>query len=91
MCDNSVGRLDDAVGLYLQGGRRTFGLTAARVEDGRSPPNRQILVPEPQALKALDSEQIVVRLAGSEMQYLGGARWSDRLPRLVAIQARRGL
>lgn len=61
----------------------TFGLTAAAVEDGRSARNRQILVPEPQALKALDSEQVVIRLGGSEIQYLGGARWSDRLPRLV--------
>lgn len=43
----------------------------------------QILVPEPAALKLLDGEDIAVRLGGSSVQLLKGARWSDRLPKLV--------
>jgi cholesterol transport system auxiliary component len=43
----------------------------------------QILVAEPQALKALDSESIVVRTSPSAIQYLGGAQWGDRLPKIV--------
>lgn len=61
----------------------TFGLSAAPRIDGPSAKNRQILVPEPTAVKALDSEQVVIRLAGVEIQYLSDARWGDRLPKLV--------
>ena len=43
----------------------------------------QILVPEPTALKLLDGEDIAIRLGGSSVQLLKGARWSDRLPKLV--------
>lgn len=63
----------------------TFDLAAAGVssETAGSARNRQILIPDPTALKALDSEQIVVRVSGSELQYLSKAQWSDRLPRMV--------
>jgi cholesterol transport system auxiliary component len=61
----------------------TFSLSAAPNIRGPSAKNRQILVTEPTALKALDSEQIVIRLSGVEIQYLSEARWGDRLPRLV--------
>lgn len=61
----------------------TYGLSAAPEVTGPSAKNRQILVTEPTALKALDSEQIVIRLSGVEIQYLSKARWGDRLPRLV--------
>ena len=43
----------------------------------------QILVPEPTALQALNSEQIVVRVSPSEIQYLARSQWSDKLPRMV--------
>lgn len=49
----------------------------------RKLPRTQILVPEPSALKLLDGEDIAVRPGGSSVQLLSGARWSDRLPRLV--------
>lgn len=63
----------------------TFDLSASSLmsTEGRSLKNRQILVPEPTALKTLDSENIVVRLSSSEVQYLASSQWSDRLPRLV--------
>lgn len=37
----------------------------------------------PTALQAIDSERVVIQPAPGEVNYLGGARWSDRLPRLV--------
>jgi cholesterol transport system auxiliary component len=50
---------------------------------GQRKANIQILVGEPQALKALDSESIVVRTGTSSIEYLGGAQWGDRLPKIV--------
>ncbi|AHK44514.1 putative ABC transporter protein [Ensifer adhaerens OV14] len=61
----------------------TFSLSASPVVEGRAATSKQILVPEPTALKALDSDQVVIRLSGSELQYLSKAQWSDRLPRMV--------
>lgn len=61
----------------------TYGLSAAPTVEGPASTNRQILVPEPTALKALDSDQVVVRLSGSEIQYLAKSQWSDRLPKMV--------
>ncbi|WEX11588.1 ABC-type transport auxiliary lipoprotein family protein [Chelativorans sp. AA-79] len=43
----------------------------------------QILVPEPAALKLLDGQDVAIRTASGALQLLGGARWSDRLPKLV--------
>jgi cholesterol transport system auxiliary component len=37
----------------------------------------------PTALQALDSERVVVQPQPGVINYLGGTRWSDRLPRLV--------
>ena len=53
------------------------------VPASRRLPRTQILVPEPTALKLLDGEDIAVRAGGSSVQLLKGARWSDRLPKLV--------
>lgn len=44
---------------------------------------RQILVQQPTALQALNSEQIVIKVSSSEIQYLAKAQWSDKLPRMV--------
>lgn len=62
----------------------TFDLTAASVEAGAPRRARtQILVAEPTALKALDSENIVIRPSAATLEYLSGAQWADRLPKLV--------
>ncbi|MQB21036.1 ABC transporter [Agrobacterium tumefaciens] len=63
----------------------TFDLSVspAPVTQARALKGRQLLVAEPTALKALDSENIVVRLSNSEVQYLANSQWSDRLPRMV--------
>lgn len=61
----------------------TYGLSEAPQVSGQAARNRQILITEPSALKALDSEQIVIRPSASSIQYLANSKWSDRLPKIV--------
>ncbi len=61
----------------------TFDLAITPSGNGPAAHSRQILVTEPTALKSLDSEQVIVRVSTSEIQYLADSRWSDRLPRMV--------
>ncbi len=68
----------------------TFDLAGARVADGGSKRNVQILVPEPTALQSINSEQIIVRVAGSEIQNLGQSQWADRLPSMVQAKLLEG-
>jgi cholesterol transport system auxiliary component len=77
-----------AVGLVACGSKAvndTFDLTAlvSEVTTTASARNRQLLVADPSALKALDSEQILVRVSGAEIRYLSQSQWSDRLTRVV--------
>ena len=60
----------------------TYELSAPSV-DGAGRSRAQILVAEPSALKALDGENIVIKPAPGVIQYLKGAQWADRLPRIV--------
>lgn len=62
----------------------TFSLsTAAQPQTTAQRKNVQILIPTPAALKALDSENIVVHSAPGSISYLKGAQWGDRLTNLV--------
>ena len=61
----------------------TFGLSSVPTVEGPSAKSRQILVPQPSALKALDSEQIVIRPSVSEIQFLANSQWSDSLTKMV--------
>lgn len=77
-----------AAGLVACGSKAvndTFDLTASvsEVTTTASARNRQLLVADPSALKALDSEQILVRVSGAEIRYLSQSQWSDRLTRVV--------
>jgi cholesterol transport system auxiliary component len=66
---------------------RIYDLTAPKsLPTVRASTAAQILVPEPSAIKAVDSERIMVREAGNAISYLGDAQWSDRLPRLVQLR-----
>jgi cholesterol transport system auxiliary component len=46
----------------------------------------QILIPEPSALKILDSDKIVVA-SGSRLYYYPEAQWPDRMPRVFQARA----
>ncbi|MER9616874.1 ABC-type transport auxiliary lipoprotein family protein [Mesorhizobium sp. M0207] len=70
----------------LPGGRPapldTFELSAPSLE-ARAHSRRQILIAQPSALKALDSQNIVIKPSPRSIQYLKGAQWADRLPMIV--------
>ncbi|MER8955724.1 ABC-type transport auxiliary lipoprotein family protein [Mesorhizobium sp. M0045] len=70
----------------LPGGRPapldTFELSAPSLE-ARARSRRQILIAQPSALKALDSQNIVIKPSPRSIQYLKGAQWADRLPMIV--------
>lgn len=68
----------------------TFSLSAPRAAEGPRRSRIQILIAEPTALKALDSESIVIAPAPGEVEYLGGAQWADRLPRVVQARLAEG-
>ncbi|MCC2111296.1 MAG: membrane integrity-associated transporter subunit PqiC [Hyphomicrobiales bacterium] len=62
----------------------TYDLSAPVSFPGlRAGTSAQILIQEPAALKALDSERIVVKPSVSAVEYMAKAQWSDRLPKLV--------
>ncbi|TIQ46027.1 MAG: ABC transporter [Mesorhizobium sp.] len=63
----------------------TFELSAPSL-DMRGHSRRQILIAQPSALKALDSQSIVIRPSDQSIQFLKGAQWADRLP--LIVQAR---
>lgn len=65
----------------------TFELTttataAAGPQRGRT----QVLIAEPTALQSLDGQEIVIRTSPGSIEYLSGAQWSDRLPRVVQVR-----
>jgi cholesterol transport system auxiliary component len=74
-------------GLFSASAPPTFDLAAVTAFPRHNPAARgQLVVVEPTALALLDSERIVVRSGASEVSYVPGAQWSDKLPRL--LQAR---
>lgn len=65
----------------------TFDLSAPRDFPGlRSGTRAQILIKAPSALKALDSQGIVVKPTAAVITYLAGAQWSDSLPKMLQIK-----
>ena len=62
--------------------RETYDLTAPDRVPGAGATSAQILVKVPTALKAIDSDRIVVRPQPTVITYLEGAQWQDSVPRL---------
>jgi cholesterol transport system auxiliary component len=61
----------------------TYELTAPHIEPSGGRSHAQILIAEPSALKAVDGQNIVIKPGPGVIQYLKGAQWADRLPRIV--------
>ena len=62
----------------------TYDISAPRSFAGlRAGTRAQILVKAPTSLKALNSQNIVVKPTSSVITYLKGAQWSDDLPKMV--------
>jgi len=63
---------------------QTYDLVAIEVEPFRGQPLPvQLVVRTPTAVRALNTERILVRPAHERISYYPDAAWSDRLPRLV--------
>ena len=61
----------------------TYELSAPAPDVGRSRRGTQVLIAEPSALKSLDGQNIVITPAPGVIQFLKGAQWADRLPKVV--------
>ncbi len=64
----------------------TYDLNAPQVQTRARHSSAQLVVAEPTALRALESDKVVVKLSNGQINYLDGAQWSDSLPKL--LQAR---
>jgi cholesterol transport system auxiliary component len=75
-----------AFGLGACGGGSapiTYDLTAPR-DFGRAAGGRShLVIAEPTATQALDSERVIVRDSTGAISFLGGVQWADRLTKLV--------
>ncbi len=61
-----------------------YNLTASQNSAGEQGATEwRLLVEEPDASRAIDTDRIAVRLSPVEISYYEGARWSDRAPRLM--------
>ncbi len=61
----------------------TYELTAPSVAGRKGINHSQILIAEPSALKSLAGQNIVINQTPASIQFLKGAQWSDRLPKIV--------
>jgi len=62
----------------------TYDLSTPTVAaTGTGTSRTQLLIAEPSALRSLDAENIVIRTSPSSIEFLRGAQWADRLPRMV--------
>ena len=84
-----LGRLGVFGGLALMLGAcsgsppPTYDLSAPREGLARSSSRTLVVVGEPQALAALDSNRIVITTGDGSLAYLPAGQWSDRLPKLM--------
>ena len=62
--------------LYVLSPKSTFSATLPKLND-------QIVVDQPTATAAVDTDQIAVQPTPLQVQYLPGARWVDRAPLIV--------
>ena len=73
-------------GALLGGGTPkldTYELSAPTPAGGARRAHVPVLIAEPSAVKALDGQSIVIQPAPGVIQYLKGAQWADRLPKVV--------
>ncbi len=64
--------------------RETYDLSAPQTISGvRGGTRAQILVKLPTSLKSIDSDRLIVKPSPAVVTYLGGAQWTDNVPKLV--------
>ena len=61
-----------------------YDLSAPTLERSvRGGTRRQILITEPLAVKAFNTDQIAIRTSEASLGYISGSRWTDTMPKLV--------
>ncbi|HXZ67058.1 MAG TPA: ABC-type transport auxiliary lipoprotein family protein [Alphaproteobacteria bacterium] len=60
--------------------------TAPHFSKPLAPVSWQLVINEPTASTSLDTDRILLRPGNSEIKYIAGARWSERVPRLIQSQ-----
>jgi cholesterol transport system auxiliary component len=61
----------------------TYDLTAPQPTPGKRAHRLQVLIANPTAIKAFDSQNIVIEPRPGAIEYLKGVQWADRLPQVV--------
>lgn len=72
-----------ALGIGGQDPLPAFSLRAPDAPPRTAAMSGQLVIPEPTGVSVLDTERIVVRPATGQVATLGGAQWSDSLPKLL--------
>ncbi len=62
---------------------QTFELLAPQEYSGVRRSSASVSITMPSTIRVIDSERVIVQPTAGEINYLSGARWSDRVPRLV--------
>ena len=77
----SVFALGSCSVIKREGQRETYDISAPREFDNLPKGRRtQILIKEPTALKAVDSDRIIVKPSKNVVTYLSRAQWTDTVP-----------
>lgn len=61
----------------------TYDLSVPKGVGGGGKGRAALAIAESSAVRSLDTDRILVKPRANEINYLAGAQWSDRLPRLV--------
>jgi cholesterol transport system auxiliary component len=61
----------------------TYDLTAPQPTPSKRAHRLQVLIANPTAIKAFDSQNIVIEPRPGAIEYLKGVQWADRLPQVV--------
>ncbi|GGD18074.1 ABC-type transport auxiliary lipoprotein family protein [Aureimonas glaciei] len=64
----------------------TYEIAPPKVVKMAGATRAQLLIPEPTAIKTLDSNQIVVKPTPYTVEYLAQSQWSDRLPHMLQLR-----
>lgn len=64
----------------------TYDLSAPRDFGRIGGARAALMVQEPTAVQALDSDRVIVKDSAGALSFLGGAQWADRVPKLVQVR-----
>jgi cholesterol transport system auxiliary component len=64
----------------------TYDLSAPRDFGRVGGARAALMVQEPTAVQALDSDRVIVKDSAGALSFLGGAQWADRVPKLVQVR-----